>query len=141
MSSSQPVALVTGGTTGIGLATAQELHKRGHAVVATGNNPATLAAARDRLPADVVVLQADSSKIASADVVGDALRNRFGRVDVVVLNAGIGRMMSIDAVDEAAFDEHFATSSRRARPPGSSTSRCPLRIRTIRKIAKYSYTY
>ena len=69
MKSPHPVALVTGGNTGIGFATAQEFHKRGHAVVVTGNNPTTLAAARNRLPSDIVVLQADSSRIASADTV------------------------------------------------------------------------
>ena len=47
-SSPAPVALVTGGTTGIGLATAQVLHKRGYAVLVTGRNPDTLAAANCR---------------------------------------------------------------------------------------------
>ena len=110
MTSSTPVALVTGGTTGIGSATAQELHKRGYAVLVTGHNPTTLAAARDDLPSDVVVLQADSRKIASADAVAEQLRTRFGRVDAVVLNAGIGRMLPVEAVDEATYDEHFAVN-------------------------------
>jgi NAD(P)-dependent dehydrogenase (short-subunit alcohol dehydrogenase family) len=92
-SAAHPVALVTGGTTTcIGLATAQEFHKRSHAVLVTGNNPATLAAARADLPSEVVVLQADSREIASADTVADELRTRFGRVDVVVLNAGIDHL-------------------------------------------------
>ena len=110
MTSPTPVALVTGGTTGIGFATAQEFHKRGYAALVTGNNPATLAAARDRLPSEVVVLQADSRKIASADTVADELRARFGKVDAVVLNAGIGRMLPVEAVDEATYDEHFAVN-------------------------------
>ena len=110
MTSPTPVALVTGGTTGIGFATAQELHKRGYAVLVTGNNPTTLAAARDGLPSDAVVLQADSSTMASADTVADELRTRFGRVDAVVLNAGIGRMLPVEAVDEATYDEHFAVN-------------------------------
>ena len=109
-SAAHPVALVTGGTTGIGLATAQEFHKRSHAVLVTGNNPATLAAARADLPSEVVVLQADSREIASADTVADELRTRFGRVDVVVLNAGIGQMLPVEAVDEATYDEHFAVN-------------------------------
>jgi NAD(P)-dependent dehydrogenase (short-subunit alcohol dehydrogenase family) len=108
--SAPPVALVTGGTTGIGLATAQEFHKRGHAVLVTGANRETLELARDRLPPDVVVLRADSSVIASADTIADELRNRFGRVDTVVLNAGIGRMAPIEAVDETMYDEHFAVN-------------------------------
>ena len=110
MKTAHPVALVTGGTTGIGFATAQEFHKRGHAVVVTGNNPTTLAAARDRLPSEVVVLQADSSRIASADTVAEELRTRFGKVDAVILNAGIGRMLPVEGVDEATYDEHFAVN-------------------------------
>ena len=110
MKTAHPVALVTGGTTGIGFATAQEFHKRGYAVVVTGNNPATLAAARDGLPSDIVVLQADSSRIDSADTVAGELHTRFGRVEAVVLNAGIGRMLPVEAVDEATYDEHFAVN-------------------------------
>jgi NAD(P)-dependent dehydrogenase (short-subunit alcohol dehydrogenase family) len=110
MESPNPVALVTGGTSGIGLATAQEFHKRGYGVLVTGNNPATLASARDTLPSEVVVLQADARQIASADTVADELRTQFGRVDAVVLNAGSGRMLPIEAVDEATFDEHFAVN-------------------------------
>jgi NAD(P)-dependent dehydrogenase (short-subunit alcohol dehydrogenase family) len=106
--SPNPVALVTGGTSGIGLATAQEFRKRGYGVLVTGTNPATLASARDALPSEVVVLQADARQIASADTVADELRTQFGRVDAVVLNAGSGRMLPIEAVDEATYDEHFA---------------------------------
>ena len=94
--SPHPVALVTGGTTGIGFATAQEFLKRGHLVVVTGNNPTTLAAARNRLPSDVVVLQADSSRIASADTVAEELRTRFSKVDAVTFNAGIGARRPVD---------------------------------------------
>jgi len=108
--SSQQVALVTGGTTGIGLATAQEFIKQGYAVAVTGANPNTLAAARDQLPSDVVVLQADARHVANADLIAKELRTRFNRVDVVVLNAGIGRMLPVAAVDEATFDEHFAVN-------------------------------
>ncbi|HEX2284484.1 MAG TPA: SDR family NAD(P)-dependent oxidoreductase, partial [Mycobacterium sp.] len=104
MKPTPPVALVTGGTTGIGLATAHELHKRGYGVLVTGNNPVTLADARDVLPSEVVVLQADARHIPSADKVAREIGARFGRLDAVVLNAGVGRMLPIDAVDEATFD-------------------------------------
>ena len=108
--SSVPVALVTGGTTGIGLATAQLLHKRGYAVLVTGRDPGTLAAAQHALPDDVVVFRADASSIAAADEVAAELRQRFGRLDLAFLNAGVTRLVPLEALDEETFDWHLATN-------------------------------
>jgi NAD(P)-dependent dehydrogenase (short-subunit alcohol dehydrogenase family) len=104
----QPVALITGGTTGIGRATALELHERGYAVVVTGKNPDTIAAARNELPVGVAVVQADARNISDADRVADEIRTRHGRLDAVFLNAGTGVMQPIEQVTEATFDETFA---------------------------------
>jgi NAD(P)-dependent dehydrogenase (short-subunit alcohol dehydrogenase family) len=109
-SGSQPVALITGGTTGIGQATALELHDRGYAVVVTGKNPDTIAAARNELPDGVAVVQADARNISDADRVADEVRARHGRLDAVFLNAGTGVMQPIEQVTEAAFDETFAVN-------------------------------
>jgi short-subunit dehydrogenase involved in D-alanine esterification of teichoic acids len=57
-----PTALITGGTTGIGLAAAQVPHAQGFAVLVTGRDPATLAAARAALPGDVSVVRADADR-------------------------------------------------------------------------------
>jgi NAD(P)-dependent dehydrogenase (short-subunit alcohol dehydrogenase family) len=106
---SRPVALITGGTSGIGLATASLLAKD-HSVVVTGQNPLTLAAAIRELPGDAVVLSADARSRLDTDSVAAEVAHRFGRVDVVFLNAGIGAMASIEAVDEALYDEHFSVN-------------------------------
>lgn len=106
---SRPVALITGGTSGIGLAAASLLAKD-HTVVVTGQNPVTLAAAIRELPDDAVVLSADARSPLAAQSVANEVAHRFGRVDVVFLNAGIGVMAPIEAVDEALYDEHFSAN-------------------------------
>jgi NAD(P)-dependent dehydrogenase (short-subunit alcohol dehydrogenase family) len=103
-----PVALITGGTTGIGHATARLLHEQGYDVVVTGQNSATIASAQDTLPNGVVVLRADARSLADAERVAAEIRQRFGRLDVVFLNAGVGWFLSLGDADEPAFDEHFA---------------------------------
>ncbi|KOV85246.1 SDR family oxidoreductase [Nocardia sp. NRRL S-836] len=107
-----PTALITGGTSGIGKATAELLHERGHRVVVTGRNPDTLAAARKSLPADVVVLRADARSVADADRVAQEVRTRFGSLSTLFLNAGISRAAPVGAVDEATFDELMDTNAK-----------------------------
>jgi NAD(P)-dependent dehydrogenase (short-subunit alcohol dehydrogenase family) len=106
----RPAALVTGGTTGIGLATARVLHDEGYDVLVTGQNPDTLAAARDTLPPEVVVLRADARVPGTADTIASEVRERFGTLDMVFLNAGLGRFAPLEEVDEAFFHLHFDTN-------------------------------
>lgn len=110
MTTSRPAALITGGTTGIGRATARLLHEQGFAVLVTGNNPETIAAAQRDLPDAVAILRADSRSVDDADKVAAEVGRRFGKLDVAFLNAGVGRMLPIEAIDEATFDEHFAVN-------------------------------
>lgn len=107
---SRRVALITGGTTGIGFATARILHEQSYAVVVTGQNRDRIAAARLALPPDVVVLRADARVLDETQAVADEIRSRYGRLDALFLNAGVGPMQPVEAVDEASFDNTFAVN-------------------------------
>jgi NAD(P)-dependent dehydrogenase (short-subunit alcohol dehydrogenase family) len=98
------VALVTGGTTGIGRSTAELLHAAGARVAITGQNPDTLAAASRELPSDVLVLRSDARSLADATELAAELERRFGKLDVVFLNAGIAQLAPFEAVDEAFYE-------------------------------------
>lgn len=104
--------LITGGTSGIGLATAQLLHQRGAQVVVTGRSTEGIDAARAELPDDIVIVQADSASLADTDRLVAEVRDRFGTLTGLFLNAGITKATPIDAVDEADYDEMFATNTK-----------------------------
>jgi NAD(P)-dependent dehydrogenase (short-subunit alcohol dehydrogenase family) len=114
MTTNSPVALVTGGTTGIGHATAKLLHARGWNVMVTGRDPDTLEKARNSLPSGVVVFPADARSPEDAARIAGELKQRFGRVDFVYLNAGVSRMAPLEALDEAFFDEIFGVNVKGA---------------------------
>lgn len=100
-------ALVTGGTTGIGRATAELLHQAGARVAITGQNADTLAAARSELPSDVLVLRSDVRSVSDAARLAREVEQHFGTLDVLFLNAGIAKLAAFDAFDEAFYQEQF----------------------------------
>ncbi len=101
-------ALITGGTTGIGLETARAFLSEGARVAITGTNPETLEAARKALGSEVLVLASDISDVPGQKRVREAIRDAFGTLDTLFLNAGIVEMRPMDKWDEAAFDRSFA---------------------------------
>ncbi len=100
-------ALVTGGTTGIGRATAELFLAAGANVAVTGNNPESLELARRELSPEVLVLRADARSVDDAERVASAVEERWGKLDVLFLNAGIAKLAPFEAVDESFYAEHM----------------------------------
>jgi NAD(P)-dependent dehydrogenase (short-subunit alcohol dehydrogenase family) len=101
------IALITGGSTGIGLATAKLFQKEGAQVIVTGRNPEGIAAAQKELGAAAVAIASDTSKIKDATTLIDIIRQKFGRIDILFANAGIARFQPFGEIEESFFDEHF----------------------------------
>ncbi|MFC8007093.1 SDR family NAD(P)-dependent oxidoreductase [Streptomyces olivaceus] len=98
-----PAALITGGTSGIGRATAELLHSRGHRVMVTGSG----GHAGAELPGDIVTVRADARSLPDIDRAVNEARSRFGTLDLLFLNAGVSRPGPFESIDEAAFDYLF----------------------------------
>jgi NAD(P)-dependent dehydrogenase (short-subunit alcohol dehydrogenase family) len=102
-------AVITGGTTGIGLATARLFAAEGARVTVTGSNPKTLDVARRELTGVAEVIASDAG--SGADIAKLA-RIFEGGVDVLFLNAGVAKLGPIAELDEAVFDESFRINVR-----------------------------
>lgn len=106
------VALVTGGTTGIGLATAQELAAQGARVFITGRRQAELDAAVAAIGGNAAGIRADVSVLADLDAVYAEIAKRAGRLDILFANAGGGDLLPLGAITEEQFDRIFGTNVR-----------------------------
>lgn len=106
------IALVTGGTSGIGLATAKELAAQGAKVYITGRRQAELESAVAALGGQVTGIRADASRLADLDTVYAQIAEQDGRLDVLFANAGGGDMLPLGAITEEHFDRIFATNVR-----------------------------
>ncbi|MCY1055641.1 SDR family NAD(P)-dependent oxidoreductase [Nannocystis sp. SCPEA4] len=99
------IAIITGGTTGIGLASAKLFAAEGARVTVTGTNPQTLATARRELEGLAEVVASDAGSAAEIEQLARDAGASHGRVDVLFLNAGITRYGLLTAIDEQAVDE------------------------------------
>ncbi len=107
------VALISGGTSGMGAATAKLFAAEGASVIVTGSNPETLEGARNDLDGIEVIASDAGDPAAVAALVADVAR-RHGRIDVLYVNAGIARYAPFEQVDEAFFDKVFDVNTRGA---------------------------
>jgi NAD(P)-dependent dehydrogenase (short-subunit alcohol dehydrogenase family) len=104
------VALITGGNSGMGLATARLFAAEGAEVVITGRRQETLAEASRTLGSSVLTVQGDVSKMADLDRLFATIKDKFGHLDVVFANAGHGAVVPLQQVTEDQFDGEFATN-------------------------------
>ena len=102
--------LITGGTTGIGLATAQLLSAEGAKVIVTGRNPETLASAKKVLTG-VVVLPSDAGDLTAAQALGGEVKKICG-FDGAFLNAGVATFVPIEAATPKNYDDMFNVNVR-----------------------------
>jgi NAD(P)-dependent dehydrogenase (short-subunit alcohol dehydrogenase family) len=100
------IALISGGTSGIGAVTARLFAAEGASVIVTGSSQASADAARTELPG-VEAIVSDAADVAATRALVEQVTARHGRIDVLFVNAGIAKFAPIEAVDEALFDRQF----------------------------------
>ncbi len=106
------IALVTGGSTGIGLASAEVLAAQGARVFITGRRQAELDDAVAQIGPQATGIRADASVLADLDGVYAEIAKRAGRIDILFANAGGGDMLPLGAITEEHFDRIFGTNVR-----------------------------
>ncbi|MEC3974196.1 SDR family oxidoreductase [Amycolatopsis sp. H20-H5] len=104
--------MITGGSSGIGLATAQLLVDGGARVLITGRTPATLDTARDRLGDNAVTMVSDATSLPAMEALADRVRTEFGTIDALFVNAGGVRFEPFESMSEQVYDELFTVNAK-----------------------------
>jgi NAD(P)-dependent dehydrogenase (short-subunit alcohol dehydrogenase family) len=100
-------AVVTGGNSGIGLATAKRFLEEGARVAISGRNQKTLDEAVKTLDDGVLAVQADTAKLGETEKFLTKVVQKFGKIDVLFVNAGVAKFAPLTETPESLFDEQF----------------------------------
>jgi NAD(P)-dependent dehydrogenase (short-subunit alcohol dehydrogenase family) len=101
------IALITGGTSGIGLATAQAFVNEGAYAFITGRREAELAAAVQEIGRNVAAIQGDVSNLGDLDRLYAQIKQEKGRLDIVFANAGVAKFAAFGTISEELYDWTF----------------------------------
>jgi NAD(P)-dependent dehydrogenase (short-subunit alcohol dehydrogenase family) len=104
------VLLITGGTSGIGLETARAFREEGARVAIIGTNPETLQEACAKLGDDALAIRADAGNVASQQTIAERIREAFGGLDILFVNAGVADFRPIEQWSESEFDRSVAVN-------------------------------
>jgi NAD(P)-dependent dehydrogenase (short-subunit alcohol dehydrogenase family) len=108
------VAVITGGNSGIGLATARRFVEEGANVAISGRSQKTLDEAVKLLGNGVLAAKADVAKLADLDRFYSTVADKFGKIDVLFVNAGVAKFKPLENADEAHYDEIFDINTKGA---------------------------
>jgi NAD(P)-dependent dehydrogenase (short-subunit alcohol dehydrogenase family) len=101
------VAVITGGSSGIGLATAQQFVSDGAYVFITGRHQSELNAAVKQISKNLSGVQGDVSNLVDLDRLYAIVKEQKGHIDILFANAGVGELVPLGAITEAHFDKMF----------------------------------
>jgi NAD(P)-dependent dehydrogenase (short-subunit alcohol dehydrogenase family) len=101
------VAVVTGGNSGIGLATAKRFQEEGAKVAISGRSQKTLSEAVKTIGNGVLAVQSDVAKLPEIDKLFAEVSRKLGKIDVLFVNAGVAKFAPLAETSESVFDEHY----------------------------------
>src|SRR4029077_15483952 len=104
--------VITGGSTGVGFATAKALVDEGASVLITGRTQSTLDSAGEQLGDAAITVRSDAASLADIDALADRVKHEFGGLNALFVNAGITRAVPFAEVAEQDYDELFNVNAK-----------------------------